>query len=299
MSWNGSNASGNANPAAKPASSPKSTGTSHGLLAGLIVIVLGLAAVWFFVLKDKAPAIDKSDVEANGPDGIAEVNPAGIASNANANADGTVEIGKNGKPKRKPVTYVDENGVERYVGGARVPRKKKNLVTFPDRRAVKWKFNSEDEISTLIEMEPGDTIVGDEVYGEKFVEDFKKSLAEPIEIKDDDHWYVKKLKEDMIAAKQDLKEAMERGEDIAKIMTDSRRELRQLYEYREEVLSQVHALKKTEGYTTKDVDDLVGAANKMLESKGIAPIKLPRTFYRKLTRQGWKDKNNGNNGEKE
>lgn len=31
----------------------------------------------------------------------------------------------------------------------------------------------------------------------------------------------------------------------------------------------------TEGdYTDKDIDDLIGAANKMLESKGIAPMNL-------------------------
>lgn len=188
-------------------------------------------------------------------------------------------------PKKHANTYFDENGIERYPGGARVPRANPKKVTFPDRRAVKWAFDCEDEISALIDMEPGDVVVGDMEYGDAFIIDFNNSLTNKIVVSKDDDPYSRHLKEGVIAAKQDLYDAMCRGENIAEIMTATRREMRSLFEYKSMLEEEILNISSSSEYTDDDIDDFVKAANRMLENKGIAPIKMPRMLLNKFKKR--------------
>lgn len=182
-------------------------------------------------------------------------------------------------------TYIDKAGIERYPGGARVPRKNPNKVTLPDRRAVKWTFDCEDEICALVDMEPGDIVVGDVEYGEKFIVDFNNSLTNKITVSSDDDEYSRRLKEGVIAAKQDLYEAMNRGEDIAKIMTDTRRDMRKLFEYKSMLEEEISQIRSSGDHSEDEVRDFVNAANVMLSQKGLSPIRMPRMILNKFKRE--------------
>ena len=132
----------------------------------------------------------------------------------------------------------------------------------------------------MLEVKPGSMIVGDMKYSYRFVEDFKESLKEQIEILDTDSEYDKQLKRDVIATKKQLKAAMDRGEDIAQIMTDARNELRRLGKYREDLKRQLNEYRAEGNHSDQDIEDFAAAANKMLEANGCRPIKMPTLLLR-------------------
>ena len=81
-----------------------------------------------------------------------------------------------------------------------------------------------------------------------------------------------------------LKDALDRGEDIEKIMQETRAELQDLMRVRikhENLFRE--QLKNCE--TEQDVDDLFKACNKMLEEKGIAPLTYGPITKKNLLRQ--------------
>ena len=78
---------------------------------------------------------------------------------------------------------------------------------------------------------------------------------------------------------------MQRGEDIAQIMTDTRREMRNLFEYKSLLEEEISAIRDSGEYTDENIYEFVEAANKMLEDKGIPPIKMPRMLINKFRRR--------------
>ena len=247
----------------------------RGLLAALLVVV-GVGIV--YCLSHLCPKIGEDKPPVNKTRPVSNVQqktnlPSFNSSNQEEKkTDGTK-------------TYIDKAGIERYPGGARVPRKNPNKVTLPDRRAVKWTFDCEDEICALVDMEPGDIVVGDVEYGEKFIVDFNNSLTNKITMSDDDDEYSRRLKEGVIAAKQDLYEAMNRGEDIAKIMTDTRRDMRKLFEYKSMLEEEISQIRSSGDHSEDEVRDFVNAANVMLSQKGLSPIRMPRMILNKFKRE--------------
>ena len=185
------------------------------------------------------------------------------------------------KPQaRREETYIDERGIERYPGGMRVRRPAARTVKLEIDPLHRFKHTSEAQIAGLLEIKPGAFIVGDMKYSYRFVEDFKESLNDPIEILDTDSEYDKQLKRDVIETKKQLKAAMDRGEDIAQIMTDTRNELRKLGQYREELRQELHKLRAGGEYTEQEIEDFTAAANKLLADKGCRPIKMPTLLMR-------------------
>ena len=156
----------------------------------------------------------------------------------------------------------------------------------------RFKHTSEAQIAGLLEVKPGSLIVGDMKYSYRFVENFKESLNEPIEILETDSEYDKQLKRDVIEAKKQLKAAMDRGEDIAQIMTDTRNELKRLGQYRENLMQELRKIRADNSYTDKDIEDFTTAANKMLEEKGCRPIKIPTLLIRYVREKQAKDQQN-------
>lgn len=141
---------------------------------------------------------------------------------------------------------------------------------------------SDNEIACYLSIKPGDAIVGPSRYTGKFKQRFLESLKTPIIVTEDDTPEQAQLKRDVIAAKVELKDALDRGEDIEQIMLDTRQELQDLALYKMELRKQFNELRRTEGTTDEDVDTLLEACNKMLESKGIAPMKFGPITRRKL-----------------
>ena len=248
---------------------------SKGLLAALLVVVGAVIAFW---LLQSYPTTGEEQPPENKTKPVSTVQQkANVPSSSSSNQE---EKKPNGTK-----TYIDKAGIERYPGGARVPRKNPNKVTLPDRRAVKWTFDCEDEICALVDMEPGDIVVGDIEYGEKFIIDFNNSLTNKITVSNDDDEYSRRLKEGVIAAKQDLYEAMNRGEDIAKIRTDTRREMRKRFEYKSMLEEEISQIRSAGDYSEDEIRDFVNAANVMLTEKGLSPIRMPRMILNKFKRE--------------
>ena len=134
--------------------------------------------------------------------------------------------------------------------------------------------SSENEIACLLTMNPGEGLVGEPNYGKDWAEDFEESCKVPIIISSADSEETKQLKQMMIDAKIELKNRMAAGEDICRIMADTRNELMRLGQIRESMVDQVRELIDETARSSADVDDMVDAANKLLEQKGIAPISL-------------------------
>lgn len=136
-----------------------------------------------------------------------------------------------------------------------------------------FKYPAENIIAGILAIEPGAMVVGNaRDYRGKFIENFNKSLYEPIVINDDDSEYVKEIKESVVAAKQELKAAMDRGEDIEEIIKESRNELQRLATYKQDIRREMLRYLNREATSIEDAESMFEAANKMLEAKGIAPL---------------------------
>ena len=159
-----------------------------------------------------------------------------------------------------------------------------SLTEAPPKYAI-FKHRSENEIAALLTMTPGESLVGTPVYTKRFTEDFLKSLETPIIATDEDSEEDAELKRAMVQTKIELKARIDAGEDLGQILLDTRREYQDLARYKMMLQSEISELKKNPDATIQDVEDFVTAANRLLEQKGIAPIKLSPISKRMLLRK--------------
>ena len=142
----------------------------------------------------------------------------------------------------------------------------------------------DNEIACYLWIEPGTEIVDMPNYGGRFTKEFLESLKEPIVITKDDTPEQAQLKRAVYDAKIELKAAYDRGEDIEKIVYDTRDELRKLGLYKQEIRQQLLEYRKKENVSDEDVQDFLTACNQLLEQKGIAPLKVGPLSRRNLKR---------------
>lgn len=256
------------------ASKSGSSGLFKGIIAAIIVTI-GAFAAWMFLprdeVKEEAPKQEKKITT------IVEVTPAPPSppKPEPPPKDDRI-IGKRGIPIETygHKTYRDERGVLRYEGGLRVydpnrpSRKLQARVGPPDI----FPHSSENAIASIITMEAGDLIVGDLEYGDDFIEDFNNSLTNKITHSKDDTEYVKQVKDAVADVKKELYEMMNRGEDVAQAMNDARNDLRNLFMYRQEIMSMVSETADSDETTDEEVKDIIEAANIMFREKGIKEI---------------------------
>lgn len=267
MAWNRADTSSQS--AARKASG-KSPSLVKGAIAGLAVVaVLGLAAFFIFGGKDAKPKAEKVEKK---PAKIAEVKPSAAPT---AKRDGTaIHDPTNTLPPQKVGEI--RNGYIKFGNGKL--HKVNGVVTnsLAHRRAKSsiFKHRSENIIAGLLALKPGDSLVGTPNYNGTFTKDFFDSLQDPIVVEPDDSDEHKELKRLVVDAKKSLKEAMDRGEDVEKIIMDARRECQELARYKQVLQKDVYEYAMKEEVTDDDVDLFVQAANKMLENKGIAPMKV-------------------------
>ena len=196
------------------------------------------------------------------------------------------------KAKREPEAV--QPAAEVFTPPPKKPQSNAHLlVKDPNARVIphrppeprRFEFDSEEDIASLLETQPGDLLVGELKFGKRFLEDFKKSLGKKIEILDTDTPEQRELKEAVSATKEDLRRRMEAGEDVCKIMADSRRQLQELGAYKLDLMAELHDIRKSGEWSAEEYAKFVEAANKMLESRGATPIKLPRVIIRQLKKQ--------------
>lgn len=162
-------------------------------------------------------------------------------------------------------------------------------VTLADKTFTKF---SDRCIATLLTTEFGDGFLGDseELFSE-FNEQFEDSLSEEIVINADDSEDVRILKEAIIDVRKDLIKRKNAGEDLAQIMIETRDQLNELSVYREELKQQVEKLTADNELSEDDEEELLKAANTMLEDRGIKPFDLPSAAkqYFLLNSENWKE----------
>lgn len=275
MAWNGSNGADASNRNAEKGASS----VSKGALALVLVVAIGAGAYWFVTNETPKPVAKEAPVEH--PQQIAEVEPE-VAPTPVVEAPKPKPIDPNARP-----TKVGEvvNGYVLLPSGRL--HKRQGVVTNSVAMRPKGKYHiferrCNNEIAAYLSMQPGDTLVGTMRYNGRFTKDFLESIKEPIIISPDDTPEQVELKNAVIAARLDLKDAYDRGEDIEKIMADTREELQQMYRYKQELQHEFNQLRKEEGATDQDVEDLFDACNKLLEEKGISPMKFGPITRRRM-----------------
>lgn len=145
-------------------------------------------------------------------------------------------------------------------------------MTTPDWCAI-FDHPAENTIATLVSLAPGEGIVGSPECDGEFTKSFLESLKTPIIPTTDDPDHIKELKKAVNKAKIELKAAYDRGEDIEKIIADTYTEFQKLEQYKLDIESDVLDSNEDETKSDEDAEDFLKAANMLLESKGIEPLK--------------------------
>lgn len=182
-----------------------------------------------------------------------------------------------------PGSYRDESGVLRRPGGMRIlEREPAHVINISKSKTERLFSNgAENQILDLLMFDPNKTHLAAGIYGPGFVNSFKKSLEQNIEIFPDDPVDVRDKKLAVIEAKKELKTAMDNGEDICEIMRESSRQMIQLANYRKDLESEViNVLKQdvqdNDNVSDDDIATYIAAANKLLEDRGAEPLKTPK-----------------------
>ena len=265
------------------------------LIAGVIVVVAAVIA-WYF-LSAPQTAVPEEEKKTKKPVKIAEITPAPAVP---------VKIEE---PVPEPPKPIDPNARPTKVGetvngyiklpSGRIHRVL-GVVTNSATASIKGKYeifdhSCENEIAGFMAMEPGQGLVGTPRYNGRFTKDFLESLKHPIVISQDDTPEDAALKRAVIQAKIDLKDAYDRGEDIEQIMLDTRKEMQDLARYKQELKQQLHEMVRGDAeMTTEEMEDLVNAANQMLDAKGIAPMTFGPLTRRKIMLMHEQERNDEN-----
>ena len=291
MSWNKSSRPESAGAGGKRGVSP----SAKGILAGCVVVALGLAAVW--LLRGggddaEAPAPDKGR-----PLPIKSVDPA-PPSAPRAEPQAPEKAPRPLKPQR--VGEIRDGKMLMLDG--RLRKMSKHVITAEVAR-VTIADKTFDEptdrlLAHILEMEPGETLVGDsaDLY-RGFDRAFLKSLSTPILYDKNDDQYVKELKVGVLAMRDELKRRMDAGEDINKVLADTRDQMQELGAYRQEIEGMVIEMTQGKDLTQEAYDDIVKAANKMLEERGSKPLELPTAVRHRFRIYGAKKESNSDNKE--
>ena len=151
-----------------------------------------------------------------------------------------------------------------------------------DMKPRRFEYDSEELIADLLEIVPGTPMFGELPYGKRFNEDFKQAIMQKVKINPDDDEYTVALKKQVQAVKDDFKQILIDGGDVGEEMRKARNELKELGMFKESLKRELFDLRKSGQYSSDDMKDFIAAANKMLESKGLQPLKVPRVFLRNL-----------------
>ena len=270
----------------KEKSEGKGKALSRGLLAGLIVVLAG-AAVCYFVFRGGDEPESAAKHRAQGR--IKEVQPAPAKKYA--------EEEKKPEEPKEIIKELPNGMLMRYHPDGSpawaAPRQKPgktftNRVDYIRSREQEiFKHSADAEIAMMLNVEPGTQMVGSNDFA-GFNERFQEALKEQITISPDDDEDTKLLKKAVMEVRDDFRKRFSLGEDLAATMAQTRKDLQELGLYREELKKQIHAIandEKNDHLTEKDYDDLIKAANLMLEDRGAKPISVPAFIKYKFDKE--------------
>lgn len=257
--------------------SAKAPSAKRGVIAGAVVVALGVLCLWLFSGKETRQ--DAASTKERGR--IKEVTPAAAQTNATVRQEKKVAFWN------QPTTNgLSEAQIRKWEAMHRKPAAYTNnvMALYPKPKCAIFETHAENEIAFLMTLEPGASLFGTRRYSEKFKQEFLKSCETPIIVTKDDDEYTAQLKRDMIATKIELRNRMADGEDLGEILTETRNELRRLGEVKRMVAQEMRSVIKETATSEADIDASIAAANKMLEDKGVAPIKVSPVMRMALIR---------------
>lgn len=267
MAWNRSSAE---QTPVKKKGAKKAPGAWRLMLGVICLAALCVGAYFLFSGGEEVAKVET----AKGRGRIKEVTPAVAPTNAVPE-----------KPEKVVEFKKLENGkIMKYVNGRQAwmfPREDYHGPVHTTRVArvetleqKTFKHPADRQIASLLNIQPGSVVLGNGGFDHNFVKRFLDSYENPFIIEPGDTEEQKELKRAVAEVKGELKARHEAGEDIAKILLDTRDQLRQLYVYKRELEAEVHRYAKDGALTPQDVEDYTAAANKMLSERGVQPIKL-------------------------
>ena len=278
MAWNGSQG------AAKPQKVAKKANPSawRGLLAAIIVIGGAAGVCMYFFGGEVNNGILQGDEAAQNKK-IAEVAPK-LSFRPD---DSTGSEAGESKPETKEKKALPPQRVGELRDGYRLlpdgtlHRVLGIITNTPPKMSLADKtftHSADIELGNLLMVEPGDDLLGDtEGMYKGFGKELDEALSEQLYYDADDTELQRELKDGVHELREELRRRRDAGEDIEKIMEETRDQLKELSLYRQELEDQVREL-ATDDLTQKDYEDLVNAANQMLEDRGIKPLEMPSTL---------------------
>lgn len=268
----------------KPRKAMKAAPSKYRGLVAATIVVLGAGAALFFLMpKSENSLEEKKDVKRQIKPAIADVAKTNLEVKAEVKEEQPKRVTKKGTPIPDRVQK-DEKGVYRYPNGQRwVDPNDLNIVKHPKPRLL-FKHTSENQIAVMLRLDPARMapfLIGRRMpYGERFVKDFIDSLDDTIVIDKNDTPEEAELRKAVLETKADLKAAMDRGEDIAKIMNDTQKELDRLCQYHNDLKKMVKEAIDNPKFSDEDVADYVNAANELLKKQGLNGLTMPKLVNR-------------------
>ena len=246
-----------------------------GVVAGVAVAALAFC-VWYFLMRGTGNGEQGTVEKPKKQSKIAVVTPAPVApkpleviveppkvdpnarpTKAGEEVNGYVMLPNGKMHRRRGIRTVEPGGVDR------------------SHPAAIFGHSTDNEFAVILTLQPGESLIGGPIrHGKNYEEMFRKSLETPIIVSKDDPDDVQALKRAVLETRLAMKDALDRGEDIKKIVDEAYVEAQKLSLYKETLREQINEAVRNGDMTDDDLDDLVSAANKMLESKGIAPMKF-------------------------
>ena len=253
-----------------------------GVFWGILVVIVACFAVGLWLMLPQGDAANEEQ-KPQKQAMIAEVKPD---LSGRGKSVAAVKEPKQEAPKPRPTQRVGElRDGYRLLPDGTLHRVLGIVTNTPPKMSLADKtftHSADVELGNLLMVEPGDDLLGDTAGMYRgFGKELDAALAEPIYYDKEDSELQRELKEGVNELREELKRRRAAGEDIEKIMEDTRDQLKELSLYKQELEDQVRQL-ATDELTQKDYEDLVAAANQMLEERGIKPLELPATLKHTL-----------------
>ena len=247
-----------------------------GVITG--AVVLCVVGVWLLMRGDQAALTEEARTHLANP--IAKTQSE-IASNSHLETPEPKAV-KDVKVKPLPPQRVGElRDGYRLLPDGTLHRVLGIVTNSPPRMSLADKtfiHSADVELGNLLMVEPGDDLLGDsEGMYRGFGKELDEALAEPISYDKADTNLQREMKDGVKELRDELMARRKAGEDIEKLMEETRQQLKELSLYKQELEDHVRQM-STEDLSQKDYEDLVAAANQMLAERGIKPLELPSTL---------------------
>lgn len=255
------------------------------LWAILAVLSLVGGGLWLtLTLQDEPLPQEKDDASPNSGRYVKEVKPASPARK------GREEVSAAALPKpkaRNPPQQGPHTNLYGYV--INQPTSEHVITNAPSQEFQSleerlFSNTADQKIAALLVMEPGEMLVGDasSLFGRGFVRQFKRAIEKPIEIAPDDPPEIVATKKAVHETREELRQRLAAGEDIAQLMQDTYADMQQLGTYREQLRKQMAEFLRDRTLSKEDAEDFVKAANELLAQRGATSLKMPRFAVRRF-----------------